>query len=371
MKLSINPKEISAFLKKASRVISNKNIIAILDNYLFEVKDGCLYVTAYDNEVWLKQRLPMLSSDGNFGFCVNAAKFTQAIDSVNSDNLEIELDEKNVMCCKHKKGRFNISYNKAEDYPIVNDCKSIGVMIDASCIHNIISNVAYAAGNDQLHVVMMGVYFDFTEAGLVGVATDAKRLVKDYNNQTQFNPDNNKSFIMPTKAANIIKTLIGEKSDDVVEIKSSEQSASLTLDGSWKVVFKLIAGKYPNYNRVIPDDSKNVAIVNKYELLDSIQRSVIFSQTSTYLVKLNFGFNEISIECQDLDYSLSAMETIPCEHIGEDICLGLDGSMLMSTLNNIQSDMVEFHLHDKNRPVVIKSTDKDDRCLSLVMPIFV
>lgn len=368
MKLTINPKEVAPFLKRVERVIANKNTIAILDNFMFRVYSDYMEVTGSDNEVLVSMVIPIVNSDGEFGFCVSAKKFTQAVSGINSDSLVIELDGNATMNCKHKKGHFNLSYYaNVEDYPCLNmDEESVTAEVAMEQIYDILDNVSYATGTDTLHPVMMGVYFDFTDHGLVGVATDSRMLVK--NVVSQQSCEAMKSFIMPIKGANIVSSFI-ERGNGSVIVSVSEKSVKINTN-SWSIIFRQINGRYPKYDAVIPQLTNSAAIINRGEFIDSLQRVLLFSPSQTSAIRLHFSLNKIELIAQDVDYNMSSTEEVECNYIGDDVTIGFNGASLLLLLNNLQCEEFMFNVQEPSRAALVYP-DESKALLALVMPMMI
>lgn len=369
MKLTINPKEIAPDLKKVERVISSKNIVAILSNFLLEVKNGTLNVTAFDNLVRVTTTMPIVSSDGDFSFCVDAHKFAQAIGNINSDIAEIEIVD-NMMVCKHKRGKFNLSYYDGKDYPtmVLEDGKC--VLIPVRDIRPSIDSVAFAVSNDDLHPTMCGVYFDCTKDGIVGVGTDARILAK-YSNDDGKDYSELSSIIIPLKAANVISSFMERCSDDDnIEVTSTIDVTQLKIDSKWTISFRQINGKYPNYNAVIPQKTNNNATISRKDLIDALNSAVLFAPQKTVTIKFHFSNNKVELEAQDMDYNMSSIEEIECEYDGEEMTIGFNGLSFLSILSSMLTDFVCVNLNTPQRAALVYPKD-DVNFLSLIMPVMI
>lgn len=368
MKLTINPKEVAPYLKRVERVIANKNTIAILDNFLFKVYNDRMEVMGSDNEVLVSMTIPIVSSDGEFGFCVSAKTFAQAVSGINSDSLAIELDGNSTMNCKHRKGHFNLSYYaNVEDYPCLNmDEESVTVEVAMEKIYGILDNVSYAIGTDMLHPVMTGVYFDFTDHGLVGVATDSRMLVKNVVSQGDYNAM--KSFIMPAKASNIVSSFI-EHGNGCVMVSVSERSVKINAE-SWSIIFRQINGRYPKYDAVIPQLTNSAAVINRVDFIDSLQRVLLFSPSQTSAIRLHFALNKIELIAQDVDYNMSSTEEVECKYTGNEVTIGFNGSSLLLLLNNFQCEEFMFNVQEPSRAALVYP-DESKALLALVMPMMI
>lgn len=371
MKLTINPKEIVQSLKRIERVVTNKNTIAIFDDFLFNVHENAMAVTGSDGESMVSIILPIVSADGKFKFCANAKKFSQAIGAIKTDTLEITLDDKNMMRCKHKKGVFSLPYESANDYPMIatdtNDFKSVNVK--SSDVKELIKSVSYATGDDELRPMFKGIYFDFTEKGLVGVGTDTRVLVKNEFNDVG-DVSQMDSFIMPIKSASVAQLFLdATTSESDLEIKNNGSVGIIRLPQCWSIVFRQITGKFPNYNLVIPQKVGNEAKVNRIDLLDSLSRALLFSPYQSNIIRLKFTTNKIEVVAQDLDFNLSSTEEVECEYNGEEMTIGFNGSAMLAAINNLSCDEVYFNLTQSNKAALLYP--QNDNIITLIMPMMI
>lgn len=369
MKLTINPKEIAPMLKRAERAIATKNIIAILDNFLFEVNNGSMRVTSFDNEVRVTIALPIIESDGEFSFCVDAKKFTQAIGSINSENATIEFDGNSTMVCKHKRGKFNLSYYNGDEYPKADIDQGKSVFLKCGDVRSTISNVAFAVGNDVLHPTMCGVYFDFTKDSIVGVGTDAKMLAKYSHAKGDYSQFD--SFIIPLKAVNIISTFMEQcNGEEEIEITNDGKVCEFRMGSQWVIVFRQINGRYPNYNAVFPQRTDNTAKVNRKDLIDSLGRAVLFSPSKTNTIRFHFAQDKIELIAQDIDFNMSSTDEVDCQYNGQEMVIGFNGASILSILSSMVCEEICINLNDPTRAALVYPSDSDD-FVSLIMPIMV
>lgn len=369
MKLTINPSEIASTLRKAERVVSTKNLIAILDNFLVDVKnDNKMVLTAFDNEILVNVTLPIVASDGEFKFCVNAKKFSQIIAGINGE-LTIELDGNSTLVGKHKKGKFNLSYINGDDYPI-SEIKPEHKMLftKVGIVSNVLSDVSYAVSTDALHPTLTGVYFDFKDSGFTGVATDTRMMICETINGGDYS--SMPSIIIPTKAAMTIRTFIEQvNGDDDISIYNDESVVKFKLDERWEIVFRQINGRFPAYERVIPTNNDKKAVINRKDFLESLARIVLFAPTMSPVVRLHFTQTMVEMTTQDLDYNMSSTENVDCTFDGSDFTIGFNATALQTILSNFQSDEIQVLLSEPNRAAIIHPNDNN--ILALVMPMMI
>lgn len=369
MKLTINPKEIYQSLKKIERVIPNKTSIQIFENFLFNVHENAMAVTGSDGEVMASIILPIVNSDGQFKFCVNAKKFSQAIGAIKDDTLEITLDDKNTMKCKHKKGVFKLPYENSTDYPMIatdtDDFKK--TQVNSTDIKELIRNVSYATGDDALRPMFNGIYFDFTDKGLVGVGTDTKVLVKNEFNIGDVSAMD--SFIMPMKGAGIAQSFLDSTTDAMIDIKNNGNVGVLRLPKCWSIVFRQINAKFPNYNAVIPPKNENEVHINRVDFLDSLTRALLFSPYQSNTIKLRFSQNKVELIAQDIDFNLSSTEEVTCDYTGEELEIGFNGNAMVAAINNLSTNEITFNLNGSNKATLMYP--EEGNILTLIMPMMI
>lgn len=369
MKLTINPNEIASTLRKAERVVSSKNLISILDNFLITVADGSkMTLTAFDNEVLVNVSLPIVSSDGGFKFCVNAKKFSQVVAGINGE-LTIELDGNATLNGKHKKGKFNLSYLNGDEFPVTEiKPEHTMLMTKVGHISNTLASVSYAVSNDALHPTLTGVYFDFNENGYTGVATDTRMMICEKVNIGDCSAM--QPIIVPAKAATIIRSFIEQvNSDDDIAIYNDGSIVKIKLDERFEIVFRQINGRFPAYEKVIPTNNDKTATINRKDFLDSLARIILFAPTTSPVVRLHFTPTMVEMTTQDLDYNMSSTENVDCTYSGDDFTIGFNASSLQTILSNFQSEDIRIMMSESNRAALIYPND--DNVLALVMPMLV
>ncbi|GAL73006.1 DNA polymerase III beta subunit [Jejuia pallidilutea] len=233
---------------------------------------------------------------------------------------------------------------------------------------NAISKTIFAAGNDDLRPVMSGVFFQFSTEGLTFVATDAHKLVK-YTRE-DVNASQVAEFIMPKKPLNLLKGILAG-SEDEVAIEYNDSNAKFTFDNS-VLICRLIDGKYPNYEAVIPKENPNKLSIDRTQFLNSVRRVSIFSNKTTHQIRLKIAGAELNISAEDVDYSNKAEERLTCDYQGDDMQIGFNSRFLTEMLNNLSSDDVQLEMSMPNRAGIltpVDGLDEGEHITMLVMPV--
>ena len=196
---------------------------------------------------------------------------------------------------------------------------------------------------------MNGIYFDITTEDITMVASDGHKLVRCKTLAAKGNE--RAAFILPKKPASLIKNLLPKEQGQVV-IEFDERNAVFTLE-KYRMVCRLIEGRYPNYNSVIPQNNPYKVTVDRMQLVGALRRVSIFSSQASSLIKLRMQPNQIVISAQDIDFSTSAEETLACQYDGNPMSIGFKSTFLIDILNNIAADEVIIELADPSRAGVI------------------
>jgi DNA polymerase-3 subunit beta len=277
--------------------------------------------------------------------------------------------ENNILEINSNNGKYALSYMNGDEFPksvVLEDASEID--FDSQVLLNIINSTIFASGNDDLRPVMSGVFFQISPEGSCFVATDAHKLVKYVRND--INSETSIEFIVPNKPLNILKSIVPEKKSEVKVLFNNTNA--IFKFSTFKLTCRLIDGKFPNYEAVIPKENPNVLEIDRTQLLSSTKRASIFSSKTTNQVKFEIKGNLLQITAEDLDFNNKAEETLECNYNGDDIAIGFNSRFIVEMLNNLSSDLVKIELSSPNRAGLIspvhQSNEKEDITM-LVMPI--
>ena len=374
MKFVISSSAFLSFLSSASKVISSKNTLPILDYFLLEVKDGQLRVTASDLETTITS---VITPDSVESEGVVAAPVKLLLDSLkefSEQPLSFEADEATSEIKISWKtgaialpGTSGVSYPAAQ--PLSDDAVQTQCEVDTLLVG--INKTIFATADDELRPVMNGIFLDITPSEYIFVATDAHKLVK-YTIKTEGNISN-ASFILPKKPANLLRNIL-LKEDDAVQMAFDSKNVRFSLKNT-TLTCRLIEGNYPNYNAVIPANNPNKVIVDRVELLNAIKRVAVCSNQATNLIKFDIQNNSINLTAQDLDFSYSANESLSCNYEGSQITIGFKSTFLVEILSNLDTASVLIELADSTRSGVFKPVEEDDNAvadtLMILMPMLI
>ena len=372
MKFTVSSSALLSLLATTGKVISNKSSLPILEYFLMELKDGQLTVTTSDLETTLIGSISVENIEREGIIAAPGKLMLDSLKEFPEMPLVIEVNDTTwEIQITWASGHLSIPGASAVSYPAVqtlgNERKNI--TLDADLLVSGINKTIFATADDELRPVMNGVYFDFSTESLTFVATDAHKLVK-YNAENS--SDITSSFILPKKPANLLKALLA-KEEEPVNVTFDAKNVTFELK-SFKLVCRLIEGNYPNYNAVIPTANPNKVLIDRVEFVNGIKRVAVCSNPSTNLIRMDIADNKVNLTAQDIDFSVSANETISCSYDGQPVTIGFKSTFLVEILSNIDTPTVVVELADSTRAGVFKPVYDDQpssESLMLLMPMMI
>ena len=349
-------------------VLNTNNTLPILDYFLFEISKNLLKVTASDLESTLCANIEIESND-TITVAVPAKLLIDTLKTFPEQPLTFNILENNTIEISSNHGKYALAYAKVDEFPktlTISDASNS--TISSLVLYQAINTTIFASGNDDLRPVMSGVFFQFSSEGSTFVATDAHKLVRYV--RTDYKSDKLVEFIMPKKPLNILKGILVNDNYDV-NIEYNESNAKFTFS-NLSLICRLIDGKYPNYEAVIPKENPNVLTIDRSLFLNSTKRVSIFSNKTTHQIRLKITGNELVVSAEDLDYSNKAEERLNCNYNGDDIEIGFNSRFLTEMLSNLISNEVKLELSLPNRAGILtpmKSDSDAEHVTMLVMPV--
>src|SRR5690606_17744222 len=315
-------------------VINNSNTLPILDNFLFELNQRELTVSASDLETTMSSVLEV-DSDSEGTIAVPAKLLLEILKTFPEQPLTFVMENNNTVEISSNHGKYALAYADGSEFPksvVLSNPSSTSILGDI--LATAINKTVFAAGNDDLSPVMIGVFFQFSPENLTFVATDAHKLVK--YQRTDIAASKVAEFIMPKKPLTLLKGILAGSETDVL-IEYNENNARFSFENTI-LICRLIDGKYPNYEAVIPKENPNKLTISRNQILNSVRRVSIFSNKTTHQIRLKIAGAELNISAEDIDYSNKAEERLTCSYQGDDMQIGFNSRFLVEMLNNLTSD---------------------------------
>ena len=370
MRFTVSSTALSSKLQALSKVINSKNSMPILECFLFEINGQQLSMTASDGENVMKSTIALDAADADARFAVPSATVLEAMRELPEQPLQfdVDLNSKNIII-HYQNGVYNFTAQNADEYPLVQPISGDSRTINLSCelLSENLNRTLFATGQDELRPVMNGVYFDLTSEGLAIVASDGHKLVRNIN--FNIKTDQPAAFILPKKPATLLKNILGKEAGDVT-IQFNERNVEITFADT-VLNSRLIEGRYPNYNSVIPKNNPNRLTIDRKVFISALRRVLPFASESSQQIRLTLEMGLMKLSSQDIDFSTSAEEKLTCDYTGQNMSIGFKGSSLTEILTNLDCENVDLLLADPSRAgIIVPSQQKEgEDVLMLIMPM--
>ena len=370
MNFTVSSSSLSCRLQAISRVINPKAIYPILEDFLFRIENGKLTVTAADNDTTLETIIDIVESSADGQIALPAKTLLDALKEIPEQPLTFNINESSYeVVVNYQNGEYKMVGQNPDEYPTPAVLKedAVSLQISAQILSDGLARTIFATADDELRPVMNGIFFDINEEGATFVASDGHKLV--CNRNTTVHADGKSSFILPKKPASLFRSLISKEAENIT-IEFDSRIARFSLP-EFRMVCRLIDGRYPNYGSVIPHNNQYNLIIDRQTLVTALRRVSGFSPASSGLIKLRIEKDKVDISAQDIDFSTSAKESLTCQYDGTFMSIGFKAGFLIDILNNIPSQEITLQLADPSRAGVIVPTEQaeGENLLMLLMPM--
>lgn len=374
MKFVVSSMDLLGHLQAVSRVISTKNTLPILDNFLFSLDGGTLEITASDLESTLVTSLLLENADGAGEIAIPARILTDILKEFAEIPLTFEIDTNSMMVViQSESGKFTIMGQNGSEFPQVPQIKADQAQtleIEGEALLTGITKSLFATADDELRPVMNGIFMELSPDDVTFVASDAHKLVR--YKRTDVKADSSASFILPKKPASLLKNIL-PKEQSTVKVEFDDRNASFTLT-NYKMVCRLVEGNYPSYNSVIPTENPFKMTIDRVEFYNALRRVSVFSNQASNLVKLALTGNQLVISAQDIDFSISGTDRLNCQYEGDEMEIGFKSTFLIEILANLTSGDVVMEMSDPTRAGILLPAGSDndyEDTLMLLMPMMI
>jgi DNA polymerase-3 subunit beta len=368
MKFIVSTNSLLKHLQSVQGVINSSSVLPILDNFLFEIEDKNLTICTTDLNTTMKTSLP-IEGKGKAKIAVPSKILLETLKSLPDQPITFSFDDNTFAIeINTDKGKYKLSGENGEDFPAIPEVsRTSSFSMPASALLSAVTNTLFAVGTDELRQAMTGVKFELDTNSINFVATDAHKLVLHTIKKIAI--EETGGFIVPRKALNLLKSAL-PGDDTLVTVDHNSTNVFFSFK-EIHLVCRLIDQKYPDYTAVIPKDNTNILTINRAEFLNTLRRISIYSNKTTYQVRLKIKGSELQVSAEDLDFSNQADETLACEYSGNDMEIGFNARFLIEMLNTLGGATVRFEMSLPSRPGVMLPTDQEpnEETLMLIMPV--
>lgn len=376
MKFIVPGKALYACTSAASKIINAKNALTILNNFKLTLQDEILTVTASDGENFLEGRIPVGGVEGSGSVCVDAKRLVELLRELPDVGISfvVDPDMNYAITVEYANGEFKFmgfdgdEFPEADSQPEAGEAAPIDFTISSGSLIRGIDNTLFAVGSDELRPQMTGILLDIFEEEFVFAATDTRKLVKFTDKAIK--PGARGSFILPTKSAVVLKNVFAKESE--IRISMREKGITFDSDG-FTFNSRLIKGRFPDYNRVIPQNNPYTLTVDRPTLQSAVRRIGFFGNTDNGLIRFKLEQGRMILKACENGYNSSAWESVSCDYEGKDMVIGFSGPYTSEILATIRSNDVVMELCDPSRPGLFKPSENEDdtELIMLLMPMLV
>lgn len=371
MKFILSSLKLLKAIQALSGVINSSNTLPILDDFLFDINDDELKITASDLETTMTVAIKPDMVEGKGQVTIPARLLIDVMKNFPDIPVSFNIDEATLAIeITTGEGRYKMVGHKSDEFPQVPVIAEPSVWdIPADVLACGFEKTIFATGNDEIRPIMTGVYMAMSDTCLTFVATDAHKLVR--YRRMDVKSDTAAAFIVPKKPINQLKNILAGRADEPVHVEFNNTNASFTF-GEYKLICRLIEGRYPNYEAVIPTTNPNKLIVDRQLLNAAIKRVAIFSSKATHQIRFKINGQELVLTAEDLDYSNEAKERLTCNYTGEDMEIGFSSKFFQEMLANLSQNEIQLEMSAPNRAGIITPVDNqnaDEDILMLLMPV--
>lgn len=371
MKFILSSLKLLKAIQALSGVINSSNTLPILDDFLFDINDDELKITASDLETTMTVSIKPDMVEGKGQVTIPARLLIDVMKNFPDIPVSFNIDEATLAIeITTGEGRYKMVGHKSDEFPQVPVIAEPSVWdIPADVLACGFEKTIFATGNDEIRPIMTGVYMAMSDTCLTFVATDAHKLVR--YRRMDVKSDAAASFIVPKKPINQLKNILAGRADEQVHVEFNNTNASFTF-GEYKLICRLIEGRYPNYEAVIPTTNPNKLIVDRQLLNAAIKRVAIFSSKATHQIRFKISGQELVLTAEDLDYSNEAKERLTCNYSGENMEIGFSSKFFQEMLANLSQNEIQLEMSAPNRAGIITPVDNqnaDEDILMLLMPV--
>ena len=372
MRFTVSSTALSNKLVALSKVINSKNALPILGDFVFDISGQTLTLTASDSENTMQTTVELTDADGEGRFAMGNHDLLEAVKGFSEQPITFDIDQQqNLAKISYQNGLFSLPVESADEFPIAQKVSEGAntIVISNQLLLDNINRSIFATAQDELRPVMNGIYFDLTADCLAVVASDGHKLVR--NKIFSIKSDQPASFILPKKPASLLKNLLGKDGGDVT-IRFDERNAEINY-GDGTIQCRLIEGRYPNYNSVIPQNNPNELRVDRNGLQAALRRVQPFANDSSNLIRFHVEGSTLQLDAEDYDFSKTATERMTCEYNGQPMSIGFKGSSFIEILSNFSCSEVIIQLADPSRAGLVLPSEQPENqdVLMLMMPMLI
>ncbi|MDP3655000.1 MAG: DNA polymerase III subunit beta [Rhodoferax sp.] len=346
--------KILSVLQSVAGIVERRHTLPILANILLRKTGTSLQLTTSDLEIQIRTTAELGGDIGNFTTTIGARKLIDILRTMPSDQtVSLESSQSKVIL-KGGKSKFTLQTMQAEDFPLVQESANFGPVfsVPQKTLKGLLSQVSFAMAVHDIRYYLNGILFVAEGNQLSLVATDGHRLA--FASATLDVEVPKQEVILPRKTVIELQRLLSD-AEGAIEMQFANNQAKFTFDGM-EFVTKLVEGKFPDYNRVIPKNHKNSITLGRTALLSTLQRTAILTSDKFKGVRLNLDPGTLRVASNNAEQE-EAVDELDIDYGGDSIEIGFNVTYLIDALTNMSQDMVTLELSDGNSSALFTIPD--------------
>ena len=357
--------KILAAMQSVAGIVERRHTLPILANVLLRKTGSQVQLTTSDLEIQIRTNAELAGDEGNFATTLGARKLIDILRTMPADQTVSLENTGGKLILKGGKSRFTLQSMPAEDFPLVQESPSFGPVfsVPQKTLKSLVSQVSFSMAVHDIRYYLNGILFVAEGKQLSLVATDGHRLA--FSSATLDVDVPKQEVILPRKTVLELQRLLSDK-DGAIEMQFAANQARFSFEGM-EFVTKLVEGKFPDYNRVIPKNHKNIVTLGRVPLLASLQRTAIMTSDKFKGVRLNIEPGTLRVASSNAELE-EAVDELDIDYGGDAIEIGFNVTYLIDALQNMSQDMVRIELSDGNSSALVTNPE-DSAFKYVVMPM--
>lgn len=369
MTFTVSKSELLARLQSAGKIMSAKAALPIMSTFLFEIKEGRLFIAAADSAGQIHTSMDCKTDIEELRICIEHKMLIESLKTLPEQPVQFDINELNIRI-NYKGGKFDFMGMDPATFPALKkEGDTERTIFPCGKFLKGIAAVNFCALDDgDLRPIMNTILVEGKSSGQINFAgTDGHKMgVLELHNENI----HDFSFALPKKVASILKSILPNNEDESLSFSIGNNDVSFSFE-NYQVYAQLFEGKYPNYQSVIPTGNDKKVIVKATYLKDALSRVGVFTNSSSKLVKIELLNNSLKVTGNDIDFSTNAEELVPCDYTGEELLIGFNSSFMGDILSALQSEECEISFSTANKAMLIYPIPKNEDELRtyLLMPL--
>lgn len=349
--------KVLSVLQAVAGIVERRHTLPILANVLIRKTSGNIELTTSDLEIQIRTHAELGGDTGDFSTTVGARKLIDILRSMPSDQTVSLESSAAKLILKGGKSKFTLQSMPAEDFPLVQEAANFGPVfsVPQKTLKALLAQVSFAMAVHDIRYYLNGILFVAEGQQLSLVATDGHRLA--FATATLDVEVPKQEVILPRKTVLELQRLLSD-AEGAIDMQFASNQAKFSFDGM-EFVSKLVEGKFPDYNRVIPRNHTNSIILGRDALLKTLQRTAILTSEKFKGVRLNIDPGTLRVAANNAEQE-EAVDELDIDYSGDSIEIGFNVTYLIDALSNITQEMIKIELSDGNSSALLTIPELDN-----------